>query len=154
MLYVAISLVRRGAGTTQQLGKKIRIRMTWIQILALPLINVCIQASYLTSLPRKIHCYTDGTVLSRCQFWGYIYAATLCQVCREGQYLGQLPLTASAPSSASPLPQWSERLSSFYLPQKLPWKRGRETALLKDLLSEFLSKRVIHIKILKWSRTL
>ena len=114
--------------------------MSWIQILALPLINVCIQASYLTSLPRKIHCYADGTVLSRCQFWGYIHAATLCQVCREGQYLGQLPLTASAPFSASPLPRWSERLSIFYLSQKLPWKRGRETALLKDFKWIFVQK--------------
>lgn len=96
------------------------------------LLKVCIQASYLTSLPRKIHCYTDGTVVSRCQFWGCIHTATLSRSAeRDSTWASCLSLLQHPLLHPHSLGE-QKGSQAFTFPPKLPWKRGRETTLLKD----------------------
>ena len=114
------------------------------------LLKVRIQASYLTSLPRKIHCDTDGTVVSRCQFWGYIHTATLSRSAeRDSTWASLLQHPLLHPHSLGE----QKGSQAFTFPPKLPWKRGRETALLKDFKKWIFVQKSYSYKDTEWSRT-
>ena len=122
--------------------------MTWIQILALPLIK-CVHSGKLSHISAQ-----EDSLLYRwyCPQWMPILSHPV-----PGLQRGTVPGPAASYCLSIlfciPTPLVIRKALKLLPSPRSYLEKEEEKQLCLKTLSEFLSKRVIHIKILKWSRT-